>query len=146
MHTSINWFEIPATDFQRATRFYETLFATELKVEDGGPVKMAIFHDASGDSCGCVAHFEQYQPSLNGTVIYLDAGPSIDQRRELLHIGVRVSPIAEHHRHRRTAAQRVRLRQVRNLQRRKRRQRKHGGGEGQHRRTVLLSCRPSGLP
>jgi len=79
MHTRINWFEIPSTDFQRATKFYEALFATELKIEDGGPVKMAIFHDASGDSCGCVAHFEHYQPSANGTVIYLDAGPSIDR-------------------------------------------------------------------
>ncbi|MFD2273603.1 VOC family protein [Undibacterium arcticum] len=43
MHTRINWFEIPSADFQRATTFYETLFATELKVEDTGPVKMAIF-------------------------------------------------------------------------------------------------------
>lgn len=78
MNTRINWFEIPSTDFRRATKFYENLFQTELKIEDAGPVKMAIFNDPSGESCGCVAHAEHYQPGPHGVVIYLDASPSID--------------------------------------------------------------------
>jgi hypothetical protein len=79
MHTKINWFEIPSTDFSRATRFYETLFDTKLKIEQTGPVKMSIFTDATGESCGCVAHSEHYLPGKDGTVIYLDATPSIDK-------------------------------------------------------------------
>jgi predicted enzyme related to lactoylglutathione lyase len=79
MHTKINWFEIPSVDFARATRFYESLFDTELKVEQSGPVKMGIFMDAAGNACGCVAHSEQFQPSAEGPVIYLDATPSIDR-------------------------------------------------------------------
>ena len=31
------WFEIPATDFDRAAGFYETIFGTELKHENFGP-------------------------------------------------------------------------------------------------------------
>jgi len=79
MHTKINWFEIPSTDFSRATRFYETLFDAKLKVEQTGPVKMSIFTDATGESCGCVAHSEHYLPGKDGAVIYLDATPSIDK-------------------------------------------------------------------
>lgn len=79
MQTKINWFEIPSIDFSRATKFYETVFDTQLKVEQTGPVKMSIFTDPSGESCGCVAHSEHYLPGANGTVIYLDATPSIDK-------------------------------------------------------------------
>ncbi len=79
MHTKINWFEIPSTDFQRAARFYEALFDTVLKVEQTGPVKMAIFTDPAGESCGCVAYSDHYLPGKDGIVIYLDATPSIDK-------------------------------------------------------------------
>jgi predicted enzyme related to lactoylglutathione lyase len=80
MHTKINWFEIPSTDFGRATRFYEALFDTKLRIEqsDADPVKMAIFTDPDGETCGSVTHSEHYQPSSIGTLIYLDASPSID--------------------------------------------------------------------
>ena len=79
MSTKINWFEIPSADFTRATKFYETLFDAKLKIEQTGPVKMAIFNDASGESCGCVAYSDHYLPGRDGTVIYLDATPSIDK-------------------------------------------------------------------
>lgn len=80
MHTKINWFEIPSTDFGRATRFYEALFDTTLRIEEGNAelMKMAIFTDPSGTTCGSVTHSEYSQPSSNGTMIYLDASPSID--------------------------------------------------------------------
>lgn len=81
MQTKINWFEIPSSDFARATRFYETLFDTSLRVEDctAGLMQMAIFTDPAGITCGCVTHSEHQLPSSSGTMIYLDAGPSIDQ-------------------------------------------------------------------
>ena len=80
MHTKVNWFEIPSTDFRRAVRFYETLFDTKLKLEhdDSEPTKMALFQDASGESVGCVLHNKDYTPGAHGILIYLDASPSID--------------------------------------------------------------------
>jgi len=80
MHTKINWFEIPSTDFGRAIRFYETLFDTTLRLEkpDTNSLDMALFSDASGMPCGCVTPSEGYSPGSSGTMIYLDASPSID--------------------------------------------------------------------
>ncbi|MNR78095.1 Glyoxalase-like domain protein [compost metagenome] len=80
MQTKINWFEIPSSDFARATRFYETLFDTSLRIEPGNAelMQMAVFTDPVGICCGCVTHSEHQLPSSSGTMIYLDAGPSID--------------------------------------------------------------------
>jgi predicted enzyme related to lactoylglutathione lyase len=79
MHTKINWFEIPATDFARATKFYEALFDTRLKVEHSGPIQMAMFTDASGEAHGCVVHGEGQEPGTSGPVIYLDSPSPIEQ-------------------------------------------------------------------
>lgn len=78
MHTKINWFEIPATDFSRAVKFYESIFDTMLKVETIGGPRMGIFTSADGDSVGCVIQGEQFTPSENGAVLYLDAGRNMD--------------------------------------------------------------------
>ncbi len=78
MQTKINWFEIPSIDFQRALRFYETVFDTRLKVEDFGNLPMGIFTGADGNSVGCVVHGEQFVPSDKGPVLYLDATPGFD--------------------------------------------------------------------
>ena len=39
---SINWFEIPVLDFNRAKTFYSTLYAFEMEVMEMGPDKMGI--------------------------------------------------------------------------------------------------------
>lgn len=80
MHTKVNWFEIPSTDFHRAVRFYEAVFDATLRIEHDDPasMKMAIFQDAAGESIGCVMQSTDYPPGSHGMLIYLDAGPSID--------------------------------------------------------------------
>jgi predicted enzyme related to lactoylglutathione lyase len=79
MHTKINWFEIPSADFSRATRFYETVFDTRLKIEAGSPFQMGIFTDASDQANGCVIHGEEFVPGGNGPIIYLDCPCPIEQ-------------------------------------------------------------------
>ncbi len=37
------WFEIPANDLARATKFYETVLATSLKAETMGDHELRIF-------------------------------------------------------------------------------------------------------
>src|SRR6478735_5104152 len=78
MHTKINWFQIPSTDFSRAVKFYETIFDCKLKIEAFGDVPMGIFIDGKGEGVGCVAHSEHMQPSEQGAVIYFDATPGFD--------------------------------------------------------------------
>lgn len=78
MQTAINWFEIATKDLTRATRFYETVFATKLRpeaFEEDSP--MAIFIRDDGRSVGCLTGGQWIEPSLQGTLVYLDAGPSI---------------------------------------------------------------------
>jgi len=75
-----NWFEIPANDLARAQRFYEAVLQRTLKRESMGPeLTMAIFPYAQGGGAGgaLVAGTPQ-QPSLQGTLVYLDAEPSLD--------------------------------------------------------------------
>jgi uncharacterized protein len=77
---ALNWFEIPATDLDRAQRFYETTLAASLKRESMGSEQMAMF-PAEGDNAvsGCLnVGAEGVAPSRAGTRVYLDAGASID--------------------------------------------------------------------
>lgn len=77
---AINWFEIPATDIDRAQRFYEAVLGLPMQRETMGSEQMALFC-AEGDNAvqGCVnVGAERVAPSRAGTRVYLDAGASID--------------------------------------------------------------------
>ena len=74
------WFEIPVSDMPRAVRFYETLFQSDLIRESAGPMEMAIFpRRDEGGTTGCLARGEIHKPGDNGTVVYLNADPQLDQ-------------------------------------------------------------------
>jgi hypothetical protein len=79
MQTKINWFEIPASDFSRAVRFYESIFEKKLRVEKFGGGQLGVFTNTDGESFGGVMQGEGCTPGSDGTVIYLDASPAIDQ-------------------------------------------------------------------
>ncbi|WP_029008594.1 VOC family protein [Azospirillum halopraeferens] len=73
------WFEIPATDFARAVRFYETVFGVRL-VEERCPqsdVVMGIFPAADGAVKGCIIAGPGFTPGATGTVVYLNGGDDL---------------------------------------------------------------------
>ncbi len=77
---ALNWFEIPANDISRAQKFYETAFNTQM--QDMGEmmgIKMVGFpaENGNGKVSGCLAQSENHKPSSDGSVIYLNANPSI---------------------------------------------------------------------
>ena len=76
----ISWFEIPTRQLDRAQKFYETVLATTLRREAMGPeTTLAIFGDVKGSVGGCLlAGAGTPEPSSNGTLIYLNAEPSLD--------------------------------------------------------------------
>ena len=43
MKSAVNWFEIPATDFDRAVRFYGEIYAFDMPTRDLGHIKMGFF-------------------------------------------------------------------------------------------------------
>lgn len=74
------WFEIPAVDFERAVRFYESVFRTTMIREQGA--ESAIFaYDAPAMS-GSVTKAPHLVPAGGGAVIYLNADPSLDAALE----------------------------------------------------------------
>jgi predicted enzyme related to lactoylglutathione lyase len=78
---AIHWFEIPVRDLDRAQRFYETLFHRPLRREAMGPeTTLAVFEYQPGDSVGgCLfAGSNAPSPSTQGTVVYLNADPSLN--------------------------------------------------------------------
>jgi predicted enzyme related to lactoylglutathione lyase len=77
---SLNWFEIPAIDIDRSKNFYETIFGIEMEDNEMGGAKMAFFPwtQGSGKATGAVVQSENHKPSMEGTIIYLNANPSMD--------------------------------------------------------------------
>lgn len=78
---SLNWFEIPATDLSRAKKFYQTIFDISLDETVTGKSKMALFpaDPDSGKATGALVQSPYHMPSNEGSVIYLNANPSMDK-------------------------------------------------------------------
>ena len=77
-HNAIHWFQIPVTDLDRAQRFYETLLARSMRREQTGPQEVAVFAYEDGIGGSLLKSPTAPQPSLDGAVVYLNAGPSLD--------------------------------------------------------------------
>jgi predicted enzyme related to lactoylglutathione lyase len=76
--SAINWFEIPAMDFERAVRFYSKIFDYEIPTRDMGHIRMGFFqHQPGAGTGGAVVHGEHYTPSTDGTRVYLNAGTDL---------------------------------------------------------------------
>ena len=77
---SLNWFEIPALDIDRSRTFYETIFDIKMEPNEMNGSKMAFFPwvAGSGKATGSLVQSEMHKPSVDGSVIYLNANPSMD--------------------------------------------------------------------
>ena len=79
MKNSINWFEIPTTQLARAQAFYEAVLACSLRHEALGPSEMAVFpYEGEGVGGALLASPAACVNSGGGTLVYLDASPSLD--------------------------------------------------------------------
>ena len=77
MTNAINWFEIPAANFERAVKFYSQVFDCEMPTQDVDDGKIAFFPSAGQGVGGCVKYGGN-QPSDRGTLAYLNTGKDID--------------------------------------------------------------------
>jgi len=75
MKQSINWFEIPTVDMDRAVAFYERTLGVTLKRELFGGMPHAIFPtDGPGTgTTGALVTGPHLTPGATGVVIYLEA-------------------------------------------------------------------------
>lgn len=78
MKNSINWFEIPATDYERAKKFYSTVL--DLEIQDyhmpEKHMKYGMFpHDMENQGVGgAIVEMEGLSPSADGSTVYLNGG------------------------------------------------------------------------
>lgn len=85
MKNAITWFEIGTANLGNATAFYEAVLGHKMRLENMGPSEGAVFaYDEAADGqggalmCGPTAP----KPGAAGTLIYLDASPSLDAALE----------------------------------------------------------------
>jgi predicted enzyme related to lactoylglutathione lyase len=74
MSSVINWFDIPAINFDRAVKFYETVLGISLIRENMLGAQLAIFPAKPGEATGAVLARDGVTPGTTGSTIYLKAG------------------------------------------------------------------------
>ena len=76
---AINWFEIPVTDIDRATKFYEHILDVQLNKGDFNGMKMNSFPSdpMQGKIGGALVQSPMHHPSATGAVIYLNGNPNL---------------------------------------------------------------------
>jgi uncharacterized protein len=75
--SAIVWFEIPATNFPRAIRFYEAILGISLVHHAAWP-HLAIFPYQRPGISGAIAYGEDLKPSPDGVAIYLNCDGKFD--------------------------------------------------------------------
>lgn len=91
MSSVINWFDIPATDLDRAAKFYETVLAISLMRENMLGARMAIFPAKPGEATGAIIARDGVTPGTTGPTVYLKAGADLsDALRRVPAAGGRV--------------------------------------------------------
>lgn len=78
MKNAINWFEIPATDFERAKTFYETILGGTIQVMPHPAMKYGMLPaDMENGVGGGLVEGPGYEPSDKGPLIYLNGGDDL---------------------------------------------------------------------
>ncbi len=80
LENALNWFEIPVNDFDRAKKFYESIFSYQMPENIMGAARMGFFlYDVQAGKVGgaIVYRPDFYTPSENGSLIYLNCQPDL---------------------------------------------------------------------
>ncbi len=77
MSSALSWFEIPVTDLARAKEFYSRVLQADLREESLSGRNMAILPYQNGGVGGAIIQGEYHTPSIEGTIVYLDAGDDL---------------------------------------------------------------------
>ena len=69
MKTKINWFEIPAKNFEKALEFYKNLLETNIQEVKGDNEKMGFFPEETLGIRGAISFSPGFNPSKDGVLI-----------------------------------------------------------------------------
>jgi len=97
MKNLISIVEIPTTDFPRAVKFYQTILDISIEEVDMAGTQMGLLPGDEGTVNVALVKSNDYAPSSDGTVVYLNAGndlqPTLD--KIVLHGGQVIVPKTE---------------------------------------------------
>ncbi len=79
MKNSINWFEIPVKNFNRAKTFYATIYNMDISEMPHPEFKYGMLPYSQSDKGigGAIVEGKGYEPSQIGTLIYLNGGDDL---------------------------------------------------------------------
>ena len=77
MANAINWFEIPVSDIDRASKFYGNVLAGELNKMDLMGIEMAFLPMEGEGVGGALCKSDMHKPSSEGAIIYLNGGEDL---------------------------------------------------------------------
>jgi predicted enzyme related to lactoylglutathione lyase len=79
MRNALNWVEIPAAHFERATAFYANILGAPLRTEVLGGIPNAILpYEGEEAMGGSIVANPRLKPGADGPVVYLNATGIID--------------------------------------------------------------------
>ncbi len=73
----VTWFEIPATSFERAVEFYNSIYNINMDTNTMGGYSMAYFPSEKGIT-GAIISGEGSEPCDKGPLVYLNGGKDLD--------------------------------------------------------------------
>jgi len=73
----LSWFEIPATNFERARAFYEAVLERPIEPMVMGPSTMGFLSSDPDAVGGAIVSGEDVAPSGQGTTVYLNGGDDL---------------------------------------------------------------------
>jgi len=78
MKNSVNWFEIPVKNFERAKKFYEAVLGSPIMEMPHPAFKYGILPgDMENGVTGGIVEGEGFTPSATGALIYLNGGDDL---------------------------------------------------------------------
>lgn len=78
MANAINWFELPANNFERATKFYSEVLGAEIQsMDQPDNVRLGFFPTSDGGVGGCVTYGNGNKPNEEGALVYLNGGEDL---------------------------------------------------------------------
>ena len=75
---AINWFEIPVSNLERATKFYTTILGAKFEPIEAMGLRMAFFPMERGGVGGSLVQGDGYAPTTQGTRVYLNGGDDLN--------------------------------------------------------------------
>lgn len=82
MKNAANWFEIPVKDYERAKKFYSTVFGQDIQDYHmpEKQMKYGIFpYDMENNGVGgAIVEMEGMNPSADGSTVYLNGGEDLN--------------------------------------------------------------------